>query len=236
MALIFEGQLPPGSRLPAERELAELLGVSRPILREALNQLEARRLIERRSKSGNYVCTAIPESLREPIEEIVDSNIVGLKDVIEIRKVLELWAVQKAARSASRESVATLERCIRTMKETAELRTEEQFRLHRAADMEFHETLARMTGNPIYVHLFHFFAKLVSRSILLSRRLLANGFPESNLRVHEEILNAIRQRDPSKAKEAVRAHFQMVENELAAEEQEGRTERARAERLRSMGL
>src|SRR5687767_10823821 len=54
--LIFQGKLPPGSRLPAERELAELIGVSRNTLRDALNKLEARGYLERRDRSGNYVC------------------------------------------------------------------------------------------------------------------------------------------------------------------------------------
>ena len=99
VAMIFEGQFSPGSPLPAERELAEMLSVSRPTLREALNRLEAKGFVDRRSKSGNYVCTAIPTSVREPIDEVLENNLMPLSDMIDVRKILEVWAVEKAVKS-----------------------------------------------------------------------------------------------------------------------------------------
>lgn len=215
VALIFEGRLPPGARLPAERELAEQLGVSRPTLRDAINRLEARGYIERRSKSGNYVCTAVPQSLREPLEDVVDSEVVGFRDILDIRKALELWAVERAAESPTKEELAALTECLKVMKMTAAFRSDEQFARHSEADSKFHENIAGMTRNPIYIHLFHFFAKLIGRSIVISRQLMPDEFGGQNISVHEQILKAIQEKDVPKAKQAMTAHFQFVEEHLS---------------------
>lgn len=214
VALIFEGHLSPGTRLPAERELAESLGVSRATLRDAVNRLEARGYIERRSKSGNYVSTAIPQSVSDPINDVVDTKVVGFTDIIEIRKVLELWAVEKASESPSKDSLKRLEQCLKTMRATATLRTDEQFIRHSVADLRFHQVIAEMAKNPIYVHLFHFFTNLISRSISLSRQLVPGNFGEQNIAVHEQIFDAVKQADAVQARQAILDHFKFVEQHL----------------------
>jgi len=214
VGLIFEGHLSPGSRLPSERELSEHLGVSRSTLRDAMNRLEARGFIERRSKSGNYIRTAIPRSLREPIEEIVRGEAAGLREMIELRMVLELWAVRKAAGHPDRKALALLKDCLRTMKSNAALQTGRQLSRYGDADLKFHQILAGMTGNSIYIHLFHFLARLVSRSIATSRRIMPDDFGAQNLRRHERILRAVQKGDIQEAEEALLDHFRYVENHL----------------------
>lgn len=217
-ALISNGRFSPGERLPAERELAELLGVSRPMLREALNILESRGYIDRRSKSGNYVCTAIPSSVRDTIEQAVNSSLLGFHDIVEMRKVLELWAVEKASQSPERKSLQALEECLRTMRETSSLRTEEQFDRYREADLGFHQIIAEMTGNLAYIHLFHFLATLVKKSITMTRQLVHNSFGKENLGYHQAIYEAIREQDPLKAKLAMLSHFQILGKRLSPRE------------------
>ncbi|MGH9846086.1 MAG: FadR/GntR family transcriptional regulator [Blastocatellia bacterium] len=209
--LIFQGQLPPGSRLPAERDLAAIIGVSRTTLRDALNKLEARGYIERRSKSGNYVCTAIPQTLRAPLEEIVEQDIVGLRDIIDIRKALEIWAVRRAAQGPSKEALNSLRDCVKTMKANAALRSEEQFARYSAADSRFHQVIADLTGNPVYVHLFHYFIGLLGRSITITRELMQDEFATHNINVHERVLEALRAADPVRAEAAMEEHFRFVE-------------------------
>ncbi|HVF28282.1 MAG TPA: FadR/GntR family transcriptional regulator [Pyrinomonadaceae bacterium] len=215
VALIFEGRLSPGARLPAERDLAEQIGVSRATLRDAVNRLEARGYIERRSKSGNYVSTVIPQSVSEPIEDVVDAGGVGFADIIEIRKILELWAVAKAAESPTEDALRSLRGCLETMRSTAKLRTDEQFERHSKADLQFHQTIAEMTGNPLYMHLFHFFSNLVSRSIQISKQLIPGDFGNLNIEVHEQVFQAINERDVARSKRSMLAHFLFVEKHLA---------------------
>lgn len=213
--LIFQGKLPPGSRLPAERELAELIGVSRNTLRDALNKLEARGYLERRDRSGNYVCTAIPQSFSAPLEEVIKQDVVGLRDVVEIRKALETWAVRKAAEAPTADQLKELKGCLKTMKANLALRSETQFAQFSQSDQRFHEIIATMTGNPVYVHLFHYFTSLLNRSITITRELMQEPFAAHNLKVHEDLLAALSAADAAAAERAMQTHFQFVEELIA---------------------
>jgi len=228
LALIFEGRLSPGSRLPGERELTETFGFSRTTLRDALTRLEARGYINRRSKSGSFVCTSLPQPFREPIEEIVDSNVISTSDIIEIRKVLELWAVAKASHSPGKELLAALARCLRVMQATSAFKTDGQFTRYRDADLKFHQTIAEMTGNLLYVHLFHFFLDLVRRSISLSRQFVPGDFAKDNLRNHQEVYRAIEKRDSDRARHAMLEHFRYVEQHISAHRRPKSTHRKKS--------
>ncbi len=215
-ALIFEGHFSPGSPLPAERELAETLNVSRPTLREALNRLEAKGLVDRRSKSGNYVCTAIPTSLREPIDEVLENNLMSLSDIIDVRKILEVWAIERAVKSPGQDRVRGLASCVEAMRADVSCENEGQFARYRAADQRFHQILAEMTGNLLYVHLADFLSELVSRSISMSRQIFPGDYPRNNLERHEQILEAIGGQDLEQAKAAMLEHFLQIERYLSA--------------------
>ena len=232
VALIFEGNFPPGSPLPPERELADTLNVSRPTLREALNRLEAKGYVERRSKSGNYVCMAIPASIREPIHEVIEQNLMSLTDINDVRKILEMWAVERAAESKSQEHLDSLRNCLDVMRAEVACQSEEQFGRYRTADQEFHRTLAQMTGNLLYVHLAHFLTDLVSRSISLSRLIFPGDYPGSNLKRHERIFEALRNQDAPRARAAMLDHFEQVERYLPTRRLR-RGEKARQAKLTS---
>jgi GntR family transcriptional repressor for pyruvate dehydrogenase complex len=212
--MIFDGRLSPGARLPAERELAEQLGVSRTTLRDSISQLRARGYIESRSKSGNYVCTAIPPAVSQPIEEVVEAQVVGFSHIISIREVLELWAAEQAARSPTKLGLEALRDSLKTMRQTSAMRTEQQLRRYSEADLAFHQAIAEMTGNPLYVHLIHFIGHLIRRSVSLSRDLLADDFAAQNLAAHRRVYEAIRSRDAQAAREAMQAHFRFVKRHL----------------------
>lgn len=214
VGMIFEGRFSPGSRLPAERELAEQLGVSRTTLRDAMSRLRARGYVESRSKSGNYVCTAIPQSLSQPIEDVVAAQVVGFGQIIELRELLELWAAEKAAILPAADKVVRLRECLRGMQRASGLRTDEQVRRYSEADLAFHQTIAEMTGNLLYIHLIHFIGHLITRSVSLSRELLAGDFAAQNQAVHRKIFEAIEAGDPGAAKLAMAAHFAFVKRHL----------------------
>lgn len=214
VGMIFEGRLSPGTRLPAERELSEQLGVSRTTLRDAMSRLRARGYVEGRSKSGNYVCTAIPQAISQPIEEVVAAQVVGFGHIIELRELLELWAVEKAAQSAAAPKLTRLRECLRSMQRASSLRTDEQLRRYSEADLAFHQTIAEMTGNPLYIHLIHFIGHLITRSVSLSRDLLADDFVKQNQDVHRRIFEAIRKGDGQAARAAMAAHFEFIKRHL----------------------
>jgi GntR family transcriptional repressor for pyruvate dehydrogenase complex len=217
VALIQDGQLPPGARLPGERQLAESVGVSRPILREALNRLEAKGLIERRSKSGNFVCLALPQALAGSLaasDPELDAGLISLGEVMELRRVLERWAVTRAIANADRKSVAELRAFVKTMETAAALRRPDDRLRYQEADMGFHQAIARMAKNLFYVHLLHSMADVIRRSIAATREILSHKFVRENLERHQALFAAIEARDPDAARRAVDAHFAIVADHL----------------------
>ncbi len=214
VGMIFDGRLSPGTRLPSERELSEKLGVSRTTLRDAMSRLQARGYVESRSKSGNFVCTAIPQAVSQPIEDVVAAQVVGFGHLIEVREVLELWAVQRAAKSPSAVGIGRLKECLSAMKRSSAMRSDEQLRRYSEADLAFHQTIAEMTGNPLYIHLIHFIGHLITKSVSLSRELLAESFVKQNQDVHRRIYEAIRTHEPGEAVAAMSAHFEFIKQHL----------------------
>ena len=87
--LILEGTLKPGERLPAERALAEEFGVSRPSLREALQKLVARGLLQSRHGGGTFVSEALGSSFRDPLLQLLEKNPEAQRDLLEFRHTLE---------------------------------------------------------------------------------------------------------------------------------------------------
>jgi GntR family transcriptional repressor for pyruvate dehydrogenase complex len=212
--MIFEGRLAPGARLPSERELSAVLGVSRPTLRDALNRLEARGFVERRAKSGSFICTAMPRALRDPLEEMVDRQVARLADLVEIRKVLEVWAAGRAAEDPDANLLQNLKARVNALQALARFRTDEQFERYGAADMEFHRILARMTRNPIYVHLIDYLNALIRQSIVMTRELVPGNYGEINLPSHRRIYEAVRDQDAMGAQKAMLDHFALSERLL----------------------
>ncbi|RYE61469.1 MAG: FadR family transcriptional regulator, partial [Rhizobiaceae bacterium] len=102
--LIEAGEVRPGERLPAERELAERLGVSRPTIREALIVLEVEGLIQIRMGSGVYVSA---RSNRQP-EILAADDSDGPFEILQARCLIESAIAEEAARKVDSESIAKL--------------------------------------------------------------------------------------------------------------------------------
>ena len=107
--MIVRGDLRAGQRLPAERELAAQLGVSRPSLREAIRALIALNILESRHGEGTFVSSLDPELLAEPIDFVLQVDDGGIAALFEARHVLEAGIAALAAERASDLELAELE-------------------------------------------------------------------------------------------------------------------------------
>ncbi|GHZ39499.1 pyruvate dehydrogenase complex repressor [Vibrio cholerae] len=87
--LIVEGTLSPGQQLPPERELAKQFEVSRPSIREAIQRLEAKRLLTRRQGGGTFVSDRIWQSFSDPLLNLLSSHSETQLDLLEARHALE---------------------------------------------------------------------------------------------------------------------------------------------------
>lgn len=206
-SLIERGELPAGSRLPAERELAQRLGVSRPTVREALIVLEVEGLIDIRMGSGVYVAARKAPAAGAPPEDFE-----GPFELLRARAVVECAVVEEAARLARPEHVAHLDRNLEEMAAAVDDR-----HLALALDREFHvivssiianATLNRFVGSMHDMRMTPYFEKLAS--YFENRRTWQAATEE-----HRAIRNAIAANDPAAAQKAMRAHLQQSELRLS---------------------
>src|SRR5262249_39193700 len=142
--LISEGSLAPGHRLPAERELAEMFGVSRSSLRQALKVLEIMGAISQRVGDGTYLNTAAPSILAEQMEFLILHDGVAFNDWMEARLIVEPELSARAAARAAPEDIAELRQAPTEMEDNQ--RDHARFTEY---DLLFHKTIFRIAGNRV---------------------------------------------------------------------------------------
>src|SRR5687768_14237734 len=117
--LIAEGALVPGDRLPPERELAEMTGVSRSSLRQALKVLDNLGIISQRVGSGTRLNESAASVLSQPLEFLILLEGISFQELMEARLIVEPELAARAAVRASAEELSVLEAAIRGMEEGA---------------------------------------------------------------------------------------------------------------------
>ncbi|MEW2386709.1 FadR/GntR family transcriptional regulator [Micromonospora sp. NPDC047707] len=194
LELISRGEIPPGAQLPPERELADQLGVSRNVLREAFRVLEVRGIVHSRAGGGrtvrpDNVCAALPaEGVVLRLEQAV------ISDVLESRELLEVQVARLAAVRASDEHIQALRR-ICDGDDTSW-----------AANVAFHTAVAAATGNFMLERLIRLQMDLLDHTHQRDHYRSPNDALRG-LNEHRAIANAIAARDPDAAETTVRYHF-----------------------------
>lgn len=216
---IESGVYPVGGRLPSERELAEELGVSRPVVREAVIVLESRGLVQSRQGAGVFVQAAVGDALAATVD--TDS---GPFEVIEARRLLEGEIAALATEIVTERQIAEMQRLIDRI---GDLTLDEAAR--EKADRAFHIALARVTENDVLVGIVEKLWDMRYQSALCEyffRRAREGGI-EPPVDEHQQVLDALKARDAKAARFAMREHLAHVtENLLIATEEDVR-DRAR---------
>jgi GntR family transcriptional regulator, transcriptional repressor for pyruvate dehydrogenase complex len=202
--LLRQKELKPGDKLPPERELAEMLGVSRPSLREALRALSIMKIVEVRQGDGTYVSALRPEDLVEHLEFVFLLDDSTMLQLFEARKIVETGNISLAAQRISDEELTALRDCL----EQSERSTNdpEAFML---ADIELHEIITRAARNPL---LERFMASIgtLSRASRQKTTQMA-GVTDTVVEHHRRIVDALEARDPQAAGDAMLRHLEDVE-------------------------
>jgi GntR family transcriptional regulator, uxu operon transcriptional repressor len=202
--LIESGEFPPGTRLPAERELASSLGVSRASVREAIISLEIGGLVEVRVGTGIFVTA--------PARQAAAAHDAGPGpfELLQARKLIEGEIAAVAASKASpsdlqamRESVARMEAHV------------DDFAIREASDREFHLQIAKATGNGslelVVEGLWDQRAELWGR---MQSHFHTKELAHRTIRDHAAILAAIADRNPEAARAAMHRHLTRVVREF----------------------
>lgn len=202
---IANGTYAPGSRLPAERDLAEQFAVSRPTIREAMIALEIRGLVGAKKGSGIYVSATLPEPAT-----IAPELDVGAFELIEARTLFESEAAALAAAAIDADQLAELRGLLAEMAQ--ECGTDAAF----DADKRFHIAIAAATGNSLIISVVEMLWAVREQSPLcvhmFARARRKGVTPRAN--EHELIVDALEQRDPQQARDAMRAHLRRVTDDL----------------------
>jgi GntR family transcriptional repressor for pyruvate dehydrogenase complex len=200
--LIERGELRPGDRLPAERDLAIQIGVSRPTVRAGLRALAAMGVVRSRHGSGTYIPAGPPTLGSEPLSFLAALHGFTRDEMYEARRLLEVGASSLAAERATPEQMAAMAEEVASL--FASMDNPQLFLVH---DINFHRTVAAASGNPIVASL----VEMVSALYYEQRRVTAERATDRNLRdaaeMHRRIYQAIRSRNAAAAREAMNAHL-----------------------------
>ncbi|HEV3473076.1 MAG TPA: FadR/GntR family transcriptional regulator [Actinomycetota bacterium] len=208
--MLISGGLNPGERLPPERELCARLNVSRTVVREALNLLEARGLISIEHGRGAVVSGGNTDAVRDTLELILRVRPKVLWELLEMRKILEVEIAGLAAERATEEQVQAMRTQLERM--LASIDTPNGYV---DADVEFHAVLARAARNEVLLTMLEPIVDLLRAS----RRVSASRRPGSALRAlgeHEEILRCVEVGDTEGARREMRAHLANTARDIEA--------------------
>ncbi|MEV4658659.1 FadR/GntR family transcriptional regulator [Micromonospora sp. NPDC049301] len=207
-AMIVQGELLPGSRLPREADLAERLGLSRNSLREAVKALSLIRVLDVRQGDGTYVTSLEPALLLDAIGFVVDFHQDDtVLQFLEVRRVLEPAATELAAIRMSDEDIAGLRAIL------AELGESPTVEALVANDLRFHNHIAAGSGNNVLCSLIDSLSGPTTRARIW-RGLTQEGAVRRTREQHEAICEAIEARQPEAARAWATVHVAGVEQWL----------------------
>ena len=234
--LILRGILRPGERLPAERELSDRMGVSRPSLREAVAELQDRGLLVARPNAGIFVADVLGSAFSPALVELFAKHDEAVFDYLAFRRDMEGLAAERAARLASDTDLAVIDAIYAKMEAAHQKRdpTDEA-----ALDAEFHLAIIEASHNVLMLHMMRSMFDLLRQGVFYNRQMMfkARTTRDMLLDQHRAINAALQARDPAAARAAVEAHLGYVEEALldqikAAQNEEVARQRLEHERLR----
>lgn len=199
---IVSGRLNEGDRLPPEKEICAMFGVSRPVVRDALSRLRADGLLQARQGSGTYV-------LRQPVDRLKSfantADLAVFLRCLEVRKPLEAAAARLAAERRTAGQLAAIEAAHDRMRQDVETG-----HITTANDLSFHAAIAEATSNEFFPEVLRHIHDFIAGFMDVSLNLTRTGSRERIRQVLDEhtiVLEAIQLREPESAEVAMRFHI-----------------------------
>ena len=228
---ILEGSLKPGDRLPAERNLALDLSVSRPSLREAIQKLVSKGLLSTRHGGGTFVTDRLEAHFADPWQDLVKGHPLLHRDLLEFRQMLESEAARLAA---DRSTDVDIKRLDAVYSKLAEVYASDDLAACIDADVAFHQVIAEAAHNVLIGHLSASLMRVIHGHVSTNLgHLHARPQRWDQLKAqHRAIWQAIREGKPQDAAQAARGHIEFVRQSM---EDNAREEERRLSALRRAG-
>ena len=203
---LLSGELKAGDRLLGERELALALGVSRPVLREALRSLAMLGLLDIRHGRGAYVRSADASVLGQALTLCLAPEPNILDDVLQARIAIECQAIRLACARASERDLQAIAAILDTLVDSLD-----DPERGGGADYAFHLAIVRASDCAALMKIYEAISPLLKRSHVERRRdtfgepAITSGLVEA----HRQVFLALARRDPDEAERALRGHFRI---------------------------
>lgn len=221
--LILRGILRPGERLPSERELSEMLGVSRPSLRDAVAELQERGLLSARPGAGIFVADVLGSAFSPALIGLFSSHEDAVFDYLSFRRDMEGLTAERAATHGSDTDLKVVASIFAKMEAAHSKRNpDDEARL----DAEFHMAIIEASHNVIMLHMMRSMFDLLREGVFYNRQVMFKQRTTRSalLDQHRAINDALQTRDPKAARASVEAHLDYVEAALRAQLKADRNE------------
>lgn len=210
--LLLRGEWKPGEKMPSENELAQMFGVSRITVRQALQKLNVLGMVETRLGEGSFVRESDPGDSMNALLPAMMFNQDSLYQVEEFREIVEVESVKLAVLRAEQEDIVQLGKIYGKMQQSVGKPKE-----FGAVDLEFHMKLGQMTRNALVMK-----TQDILHSTLLEARddIVERMGYEPGLYYHAQLLEAIEQRDSRRARQIMKEHLRYNKNFFIKKEEE----------------
>lgn len=224
-SMIVDGRLLAGQKLPPERELAEKFAVSRPSLREAIQNMEAKGLLYRKQGGGTFVKRKLTTLVSDPLLDLIAQRPETQFDLLEFRHALEGMAAYYAALRGQPEDYQHLQEALQALP-----KEDESDKLVEAKALaEFYLIMAQASHNMVLLHVMRSMQSLLQENIRCNLEMLAlNSKVGKEISLQRaKIVAAILARNPERARQASNEHLAFIEDTLLnINRQDSRIQRA----------
>jgi len=195
----------PGDVLSPERELAQMFGVSRGSVRDAIRSLELIGLLEPQQGRGTVVCEPSADALVGPLATVLVQKRKLVGELLDVRKIIEPAVARRAAQHVTAAQIAEMEQILERHGEKVqrgEMAIEE--------DSEFHYSVALAADNSVILRILDVLMDMLRET--RQRSLQASGRPQQSLAGHRRIMAALQRHDPRASESAMLRHLEEIEN------------------------
>jgi GntR family transcriptional repressor for pyruvate dehydrogenase complex len=209
-SMILDGSWLAGEQLPSERELATEFAVSRPSLREAIQNLQARGLVTRKQGGGTFVSAKLNAAMTDPLLALVAERPETQFDLLEFRHALEGMSAYYAALRGQPEDIATVRSALDAVASSQSTKDEAK------ALGDFYLTMAKASHNMVLLHVMRTMQSMLIENIRRNLEMLAMHASASQeiADQREKIVEAIEKRDPGLARQESNTHLAFIESTL----------------------
>ena len=206
---IRAGNLEMGGKLPAERELSNLLGISRNSVREAIRTLDNMGVIVSQHGAGNYLAGNFEHNLVETMSMMFFLNQIDYQQISQLRRALELQALILAIDNITRPEIEMLEKTLGKLEKEAE-------EINVILDKQLHYGIAKASKNTLVVSILNALSEVIDQFIYdLRRDILSTEDSRKILNeAHDEMLRSLITKDKSLAYSAINKHFDIIDIKL----------------------